>query len=505
MAFCPKCGNELRTDLHFCPKCGTEIDASRSTPEARRTGPVESVPDNASPGKANNIPPIPHSSANNGTASELSDSLATAADALGGLAAKAGTIAAGAVSELASRAKDALDDATASAAGKQEMNSTANDSPSEYRNAAEFDESSKAQLPKTARSKDASKILDSIASKSSASISQARKKLRANHAPQHPWRILGIAGIGIITIIIIATAAAIALGANGSKKTNEPVQDAPGYQVHLSVDCSENLLFSRYDLAIYVDSEQVGTLDHGAEDSWDLTLDKGQHTLRVQKKDDSSIDGRKTFKVDQNEKVSCTVYAKHDQIEISHLEVKASTDSGDSTKAPSQTTKKKKEKKETDSEPSQKKKTEEAETEDTDSPEQTAEDTQPASDQDTVLTTANCPDLATLLSSSDMDASWFVSKYAGKTIEFDGNIAYLAPHATYTTRWDVLINAGDYDPDHALGPEMQYENVNTFDMGFDDSLDEIRIGTNVHIKAIVKDYNASTCLLHLEPVSMSAR
>ena len=153
----------------------------------------------------------------------------------------------------------------------------------------------------------------------------------------------------------------------------------------------------------------------------------------------------------------------------------------------------------------EKKETEEAKTEDTNSPKQNTETAEPASDQDTVLTTGNCPDLATLLSSYDMDASWFVSKYAGRTIEFDGNIAYLAPHANYTTRWDVLINAGDYDPDHAQGPEMQYENVNTFDMGFDDSLDEIRIGTNVHIKAKVKDYNASTCLLHLEPVSMSAR
>lgn len=504
MAFCPKCGNELRPGLHFCPKCGSEIDAVRCTPEDRRTGPVEPVSDNAPSDEANNIPPIPHCPTSNGAANELSDSLATAADALGGLAAKAGAIAAGAVGELASRAKDALDDATASAAGKQEMNSTANDSPSEYRNAAEFDESPKAQLPKTARSKDASKIIDSIARKSSASISQARKKLRANHAPQRPWRILGIAGIGL-AIIVIFVAAAIALGANGSKKTSKPVQDAPSYPVHLSVDCSENLLFSRYDLTIYVDSEEIGTLDHGAEDSWDLTLDKGQHTLRVQKKDDSSVDGRETFKVDQNEKVSCTVYAKHDQIEISHLEVKASTDSSNSTKAPSQASKKKKEEKKTDSEPSQKKETEKPEAEDADSPEQTGEATQPVSNQDTVLTTANCPDLATLLSSGDMDASWFVSKYAGKTIEFDGNIAYLAPHANYTTRWDVLINAGDYDPNHALGPEMQYENVNTFDMGFDDSLDEIRTGTNVHIKAIVKDYNTSTCLLHLEPVSMSAR
>lgn len=422
---------------------------------------------------------------------------------LGGLAAKAGAIAAGAVGELASRAKDVLDDATAGAAGKQEVNSTANDSPSECRDASELDESFKARLPKTAHNKGVSKVIDSISRESSALVSQARKKLRTSHAPRHPWRILGIAGIGV-AIVAIVTVVAIALGANGSKKTGEPVQDAPSYPVHLSVDCSENLLFSRYDLAIYVDSEKVGTLDHGAEDSWDLTLDKGQHTLRVQKADDSSVDGRNTFKVDQNEKVSCTVYAKHDQIEIS-LKVKASTDSGDSTKEPSRTTEKKKEKKKTDSEPTQKKETEEAETEDTDSPEQNAEAAQPASEQDAVLTTTNCPDLATLPSSSDMDASWFVSKYAGKTIEFDGNIAYLAPHANYTTRWDVLINAGDYDPNHAQGPEMQYENVNTLDMGFDDSLDEIRTGTNVHIKAIVKDYNASTCLLHLDPVSMSAR
>lgn len=440
---------------------------------------------------------------NNAAANELSDSLATAAGALGGLAAKAGAIAAGAVGELASRAKDALDDATSSAAGKQETNPTVNDSPSEYRDAAELDETFEVQPPKTAHSKGASKVFDSIARKSSASISRAQKKLRANHAPRHPWRILGIAGIGI-AIVAVVTAVAIALGANESKKTIEPVQDAPSYPVHLSVDCSENLLFSRYDLAIYVDSEKVGTLDHGAEDSWDLTLDKGQHTLRVQKVDDSSVDGRKTFKVDQNEKVSCTVYPKHDQIEI-NLKVKASPDSGDSTEAPSQATEKKKEKKKADSKPTEKKETEETGTDETDSPEQTAEAAQPASEQNTVLTTANCPDLATLLSSSDMDASWFVSKYAGKTIEFDGNIAYLAPHANYTTRWDVLINAGDYDPNHAQGPEMQYENVNTFDMGFDDSLDEIRTGTNVHIKAIVKDYNASTCLLHLDPVSMSAR
>ena len=503
MAFCPKCGNELRPGLHFCPKCGSEIDIVRYTPETRRTGPVEPVPDNTPSGEASNIPPIPHNPTNSAAANELSDNLATAADALGGLAAKAGAIAAGAVGELASRAKDALDDATASAAVKRETNSTASGSPSEYRDAAELDESFKARLPKTAHSKGASNVFDSIARKSSASISQAQKKLRANHAPQHPWRILGIAGIGV-AIVAIVTVVAIVLGANGSKKTSEPVQDAPSYPVHLSVDCSENLLFSRYDLAIYVDSEKVGTLDHGAEDSWDLTLDKGQHTLRVQKADDSSVDGRKTFKVDQNETVSCTVYPKHDQIEIS-LKVKASTDDDSSTETPSQATKKKKEKKKTDIKPTEKKETEEAETKDTDSPEQNDEAAQPASEQDAVLTTANCPDLATLLSSSDMDASWFVSKYAGKTIEFDGNIAYLAPHANYTTRWDVLINAGDYDPNHAQGPEMQYENVNTFDMGFDDSLDEIRTGTNVHIKAIVKDYNASTCLLHLDPVSMSAR
>ena len=135
MAFCPKCGNELGPGLHFCPKCGSEIDIVRYTPETRRTDPIEPVPDNTPSGEASNIPPIPHNSTNNAAADELSDSLATAVDALGGLTAKAGAIAAGAVGELASRAKDALDDATAGAAGKQEVNSAANDSPSEYRDA----------------------------------------------------------------------------------------------------------------------------------------------------------------------------------------------------------------------------------------------------------------------------------------------------------------------------------------------------------------------------------
>lgn len=175
MTFCPKCGNELRPGLHFCPKCGSEINIAKCTPETHRTGPVEPVSDNAPFGEAGNIPPIPHNPTNSAAANELTDSLATAADALGGLAAKAGAIAAGAVGELASRAKDALDDATASAAGKQKVNPTANGSPSEYRDAAELDEAFEVQPSKTTHSKGASNVFDSIARKSSASISQARK------------------------------------------------------------------------------------------------------------------------------------------------------------------------------------------------------------------------------------------------------------------------------------------------------------------------------------------
>lgn len=122
-----------------------------------------------------------------------------------------------------------------------------------------------------------------------------------------------------------------------------------------------------------------------------------------------------------------------------------------------------------------------------------------------VLTVENCADLANTLSSSSSDASAFAAAYKGRTIEFDGNIAYMSNHEGAKTRFDVLIYAGDYSETSCRGPNMQYRDVNYYNMGPDSSINSIQMGLNVRIRAVVEEYDANADILRLKPVSMTAR
>jgi hypothetical protein len=55
----------------------------------------------------------------------------------------------------------------------------------------------------------------------------------------------------------------------------------------------------------------------------------------------------------------------------------------------------------------------------------------------------------------------FAVTYAGRVIEFDGNIGAMAPHGTTQTRFDRLILDGDFSETQMSGPYSQYRAVNT--------------------------------------------
>ncbi|MDO4479032.1 MAG: DUF4839 domain-containing protein [Lachnospiraceae bacterium] len=122
------------------------------------------------------------------------------------------------------------------------------------------------------------------------------------------------------------------------------------------------------------------------------------------------------------------------------------------------------------------------------------------------LTVDNCPDLAAMLSNkADMDPSYasFASKYKGRNIEFDGRIDYCARHGNYKTRFDYLVSAGDYDPDHQTGPSFKFDDVSYSDLHTD--IDTVSVGLNVRIVAEVVKYDSNAGLFYLKPVSISAR
>ncbi len=124
-----------------------------------------------------------------------------------------------------------------------------------------------------------------------------------------------------------------------------------------------------------------------------------------------------------------------------------------------------------------------------------------------VLATDNNPDLAALLVGSDCDdaVATFASTYRGRTIEFDGNIANLVNHGDYSTRFDILVLAGDAGS--TQGPSFTFEDVGMVDLNLTGSNtpDYLAAGDNIHVVAKVGEFNQGQCLFFLDPVSTEVR
>lgn len=127
-----------------------------------------------------------------------------------------------------------------------------------------------------------------------------------------------------------------------------------------------------------------------------------------------------------------------------------------------------------------------------------------------ILTSSNCLDLASLLllrDPCDPTVAIFAEKYNGQTIEFNGCILAMNNHGNYTTRYDILIGAGNYDPDSALGPNFYLNNVNATDMKLNTLFPEdiLSVGTNIKVTAIIENYNSTTTLLSLKIIKIEVR
>lgn len=130
--------------------------------------------------------------------------------------------------------------------------------------------------------------------------------------------------------------------------------------------------------------------------------------------------------------------------------------------------------------------------------------------QNEILTVENCPELAYILSmKADYDQAYvdFANKYKGKTIKFDGSVYAMALHGNYTTRYDILVGACNFDPNSFSGPSFKFEDVNHYDLGLDTLYveDEIWVGRNVVITAKVGYYDSYRFLFYLDPISVVGR
>lgn len=124
----------------------------------------------------------------------------------------------------------------------------------------------------------------------------------------------------------------------------------------------------------------------------------------------------------------------------------------------------------------------------------------------TVLTVQNNKDLAQILSDYCSPSVYkaFSEKYRGRTIEFDGCIAYVSLHGNYTTRYDFLIYSGNYNDEASnRGVNMQIRNVNFSGLHLTGS-DTAKEGMNIHVKATVGEFSSGE-LLYIEPIAITVR
>lgn len=96
----------------------------------------------------------------------------------------------------------------------------------------------------------------------------------------------------------------------------------------------------------------------------------------------------------------------------------------------------------------------------------------------------------------------FFNGAVGEIIEFDGYIAYFDYHGSYSTRYDVLVYAGD-SGDPMTGPMFHFTDVSfVFDMRFDNNTpDMVGFDDEFRFTAEVLEYNEMTGLVELSPVS----
>lgn len=152
-------------------------------------------------------------------------------------------------------------------------------------------------------------------------------------------------------------------------------------------------------------------------------------------------------------------------------------------------------------------------TEPSETPSETSEPDVPESseaDAGQVLTSDNNDELAALLEVSDYcdeTIGSFAKKYAGKTIQFDGSVVDVAPHGSYSTRFDYLLGPGNMGPNTTVGPAFKFADVNYYDFNLTGkhTPDSIDVGGKFRFIAEVDRYSANSCLLFLTPVETQTR
>lgn len=125
----------------------------------------------------------------------------------------------------------------------------------------------------------------------------------------------------------------------------------PEYDITVEVECVENLIFSQYDVEVYINDSYKGTITHGGTETYNTTLNKGKYSIKFVSAEDNSLTGNVNVDISKNEtlkfKISCSSLGISVQT-ISGTTLTENTEENETTEIPNQTETNKEENNKTD-------------------------------------------------------------------------------------------------------------------------------------------------------------
>lgn len=97
--------------------------------------------------------------------------------------------------------------------------------------------------------------------------------------------------------------------------------DSIEYEVAIVVDCYENMIFSTYDVDVFIDNEKIGEVLHGEEKTFKVKLLSGLHEIMFTKHGNVNVMGKTTFELTMDQRFVFSISCYSGEVSIDDEDV----------------------------------------------------------------------------------------------------------------------------------------------------------------------------------------
>lgn len=108
------------------------------------------------------------------------------------------------------------------------------------------------------------------------------------------------------------------MSSSGQTTESVPTSSEVGeiYTVTIHIKFVPNLIFSKYDVDLYIDEVKQETLKHGEDADFEFKLLSGEHTIMFANHDDSSVSGSTSFNVRDDIETAYKISCHYDGVDV---------------------------------------------------------------------------------------------------------------------------------------------------------------------------------------------